>query len=274
MQLPSRNLSPACGRAAKAPGNWGLYCIWGLEIWGIFCYITHMGTYLAIQNRVEGRVIDLPSFVSSEVPTLINSAIRHLQNAHNFKVMEALLERTTTADSSSLGSVPSNFKEFRGRPYYLTEAGDTEFMEIAASRQAVQGAVNTLDIGSPYFILEAEPTTELNARALEVYPIPDGNSDQSDGEYRVKMPYWKYLADLSADGDTNWFTQNAEEYIVDKATALGFGLDWDYQSEAVWTQKSENWKKDVIKADKLARLGGVDTLVPHWRGARSPLIRA
>lgn len=232
-----------------------------------------MGTYASIRSRIEGRVIDLPSFVTAEVPTLINSAIKILQDQHNFKVMETLMSaQQTTEDTRVLTTLPAAWKEANGDPYYITDLGDTYFLSFAGTRQGVVAEYTNDDEGSPRSLLISEPT-DTGAANIEVYPLPDGNSDYDNGEYRVYIPYYRYTAALSADADTNWFTVNAEEYIVEKATALAFMLDWDYESAAVWHQSAENWKKDIVKRDKMARLVGFDTLVPHYKGANTPRVR-
>ena len=48
-----------------------------------------MATFLELMTEVRGNIIDLPTFVTNNVPSYVNRAIRELQNKHNFKVMEA-----------------------------------------------------------------------------------------------------------------------------------------------------------------------------------------
>lgn len=234
-----------------------------------------MTTYAQLQTAVEGRVIDLPTFVSTAVPGLINSALLEIQQGHNFRVMEAILnaQQTVVADGHELADLPDRFKEFRGDPYLITDAGDVKWLSIAAERQSVVGEFAADFEGEPKLLLVGEPSDDAGTAIIEVHPLPDGLSDYTNGEYRIYIPYWRYVTPLTADGDTNWFTENAKEYLEDRATALGFQLDHDYDSMALWTQTAEEWKRKVIKTDKLMRLGGVSTLVPHWRGVNSPLVR-
>jgi hypothetical protein len=232
-----------------------------------------MATYSELQTQIERRVIDLPSAVTAEVPNLINRIIRELQKNHNFKVMEAEHAVSTTAESQSLGSVPSDFKEFRDFPYYREEVGRFRRMTIAAAKDGPGEYFGAEDEGYPMVLLDGLPSDVAGARTWTVYPIPDGNSDFDDGEYRIVVPYWKYLPALSADGDTNWFTVNGEAYIVDQVTSEAFFLDWDEQRAAVWAQKAAPFKNDLIKTDKLYRLSGVTELVPHFEGARTPRLR-
>lgn len=232
-----------------------------------------MATFAEIQTRVQRRVIDLPTAVSTEVPTLINEAIRELEKKHNFKVMETLGGAYNTTESSrTLTTKPSDFKEYRGNPYFLENIGGNIDISLVANRNAVQDYYGNNDIGFPMFLLESEPTDTGTAN-WEVWPLPDSNSDYSDGEYRIYVPYWRFLPDLSDDTDTNWFTVNADEWIILRATAEAFAIDWDVDREVVWLKKAAIKYKEIINTDKRYRLSSVKTLVPLWQGVYQPNVR-
>ena len=235
-----------------------------------------MADFLTIQTRVTRRVIDLPPAVTAEVPTLVNEAMRELQDEHNFKVMEAATAQLLTAQSThTLAAVPSDYKEARGKPYEVLFDGSTRDLVHAANIQAVldRFTLNDLnDIGAPGVILDGEPTDVLNARSFEFYPFSDGNSDWGDGEYRVVIPYWRFVPALSGDGDTNWFTNNAEKWLTFRATAEAFALDWDEERSIFWDARAAAEKNRVVNRDKLYRLGGVGTLAPH-KDVNTPKLR-
>lgn len=232
-----------------------------------------MGTFLSIQNRVKVAIIDLPTAVSDAVPGLVNTALKDIQDKANFWIMRATQTYTTVLNTRSLGATPANFKEFRARPYYLRNDGSMRPMVTAPDAGDILLAIGNADKSFPMVIQRSEPTNDAGASTMNVWPLPDGISDYVGGEYRIVVPYWKYMPALSADGDTNWLTVNAEEYIFKRAVAEGFGMDWDEERMALWLQRAENEFNTIVKADKKARLVGVDTLVPHHRGANSPLIR-
>lgn len=233
-----------------------------------------MATYLELQTRVQRLVIDLPAAVTTEVPTLINEVIKAIQDEHNFRVMEALsADNLTTLSTRVLMAVPSNFKELRDDPYVTPELGKYKHITVAADRSAVLEEYTATDTGEPKVLLRSEPSDELGASNWEVWPLPDGNSDYDDGEYRVSIPYWRYLTELSADGDTNWFTVKAEEYIIEAAAARAFGLDWDAENMGAHLQLADMHKRRIIKADKMLRAAAVTTLVPHFQGENTPKLR-
>lgn len=227
-----------------------------------------MATYSEIQTRVLRRLIDLPAAVQAEVPKLVNTAMRSLQKAHNFFAMQTSLQYTTVVGTRLLSAVPATFKEFRGKPVYLRMDGSIGRMVVANVKEDIWPQIDEDDEGSPLVILR-ENTGTIGTGQFLVYPLPDGNSDYTDGEYRINIPIYSYLADLVNGTDTNWFTENAEEYLVDKTTAEGFSVDWDTEHELIWTARAENWKKEVIRADKYYRLSTTETLVPKWQGVHA-----
>jgi hypothetical protein len=251
-----------------------------------------LGNYAELQTRVNRRVIDLPSAVVAEVPQLVNVALTKLQEKHNFRVMESELAAFTSVGThpllQSVGgatiTIPSspaiNFKEWRGEPWFLNYIeGSPRFMSWAASREAVwgmfvQGGAVTFDQSYPQVIVE-EPGDDNNNRTLSVYPIPDGASDWPDGEYRITLPYYRYLAPLVNSGDSNWLTNqpSGEEFIIRWATAEAHALNWDFQKYGVLAAQAEIHYKDVVTADKRYRLGPVREFVPHWRGVHSAKTR-
>ena len=223
-----------------------------------------MASFQDIQDRVERRVIDLPSAVTAEIPGLINRAMRRLQDRHDFKVMETeTAQLVTTVATHTLATVPSNFKSFRNKPYEVENDGETRRLLLVQDREEVLKLFplsDTTDTGAPRLILDAEVTNDVGDRSFEVYPFTDSNSDWSNGEYRIVIPYWRYLTELSAGVDTNWFTVHGEDYLVFMSTAEAFYLDWDENRGSMWEQRALVPERDVTKIDKMNRLGAVDVL--------------
>jgi len=222
--------------------------------------------------------------VTAQVPTLVKEAVRELQKKHNFKVMEALSSFTTVAETRELGDVPSNFKEFRNRPYELLSTGFHRELQIATDRKVAEETWGSADaeaeaetlMGQPEMILMGEPSDDDGTMVYEVFPYSDSASlweDSDAGEYRVRIPYWKYLTVLSASDDTNWFTVNADTYIVYKAASEGFFDNWDEERGTLWLQKAQAQWTEVLNADKRLRLSGVTHLVPNPDARRPRPIR-
>lgn len=225
-------------------------------------------TYLELQTAVLTALIDTPTMVQDAVPRLVNQAIRELQQRFNFRIMQANQEYLTVTSSRTLSpsTMPDDFKEFRKRAFYTEFLGGNREVDVLSDRGSILRRWNTDDIGGPHQLL-------LDAGVLEVWPLPDNVSDYSDGQYRITMPYWKYLPDLAADADTNWFTLNTTQYIINWAVAEGFALDWDEKRSDYWRDRADKEALRVILTGKKEYLSQNDTLVPHLGALESPAMR-
>lgn len=225
-----------------------------------------MATYLELQERVQRRVIDLPTAITTEVPTLVNRAVKKLQEQHNFQVMQAKADFTTVVSTRELGAVPSNFKEYRvtdGPPAYLTQFSGTILPVFVVPKTAALYTYPGDEEGTPVYLAEQEPLDEDLTRDWEIYPMSDGGSDYGDGEYRITVPYWKFLTELSADSDSNWLTNNADDWIVYEATGNAFMLDWDEQHAAGFKAMAKQEWQDILRRDKMAVLSKLVSIMPH-----------
>lgn len=224
-------------------------------------------TYAELQTEVQTILIDTPPAIIALTGKFVNRAVRKLQLKHNFKAMEAELTTTTTLFTRPLlDPRPSDWKEARNKPFY-TQFGEVYEMrigDIAMEAKSRYGDDAELNFGSPRMLIENEDTGQF-----DVYPFPDGAADSADGEYTITIPYWKFLAALSGDLSTNWFTTNAEEYIIYRAAGFGFYANEDEDRGDKWFRLAAGEFGDVLRADKQRRLANTDTLVPHL-GARSP----
>lgn len=242
--------------------------------WGYNC---SMATFNDIQTRVQRRLIDLPTSTLAEVPELVNDALRELQSRHNFKVMEKLLDANTAALTRNLVAVPADFKEARLYPYFTPFSGKPVELELAASRQSMNQIYEPGDDGAPAFILHSEPS-DLGAAFFEVWPLSNSQSDYSaapTGEYRVTIPYYRWLPALVLAADNNWFTNDLHGalFIINQATGYGFAMNWDVEKEAEWLALAEKEFQLISKQDKMQRLATVDTLVPLRHGVFQPRVR-
>lgn len=233
-----------------------------------------MATYLELQTRVKERVIDLPPTVTNRVPLLVNQAIRSMQRAYNFRAMEVSQSMVTT--EGSLTPTPNTislFKEYRDKgPYLLSHLTKGRRYVTTSQPNADLALLSNPDIPeTPQFLINS--VDQAGVTTFTVAPYPDALSDWDDGNYRIVVPAYVYTPDLLNNGDTNWFTLNADDYIESKAASMAFGLNWDYNSMALLAQDAANIQKEVVKADKMNRLSSVDTFVPMWRGANQPQVR-
>lgn len=232
-----------------------------------------MATFAQLKTRVEGYLIDRVTFTDNLIGDWINKAVREAEERHNYQHMRARLEATTTVDTRLLVAKPSDWKEpQRAAPWFLRNDGSTKEMAwsvpMQVRRQFAEG--DTDDDGDPELLVEAED----DVNNLLVYPYPDGGSDYVDGEYRIKVPYWAFSADLVNDGDTNWFTDNAEWFLTFYAAAEGFLANRDTQEATIYLERAEAERQKTVRVSKRTQAKGPRTLVPSTRvfnrGRRPP----
>lgn len=219
-----------------------------------------------LQSEVEFWLLDLPTGLSAKIPGWINEAIRRAQERHNFRCMEDELLPVTVDNQRELvadKSATFTWKEMRGKPYYYRQDGSTEEIDWAPSESEMirtfaiqlpdESNTTPADEGPPRYLLERDTS-------IDVFPLPDDQSDWNNGNYRVVIPCWKYLDDLVGDNDTNWFTTNNPYYIIWKATAIGFMANRDEERGEFYEGKAKTLFMELRSTDKRSRLGDRLTL--------------
>ena len=239
-----------------------------------------MTTYTALQSRVLQIVIDTPTAVTTQVPTLVNEAIRTLQDRHGFKVCEAVTSVMQTTEATRvLAAAPSDWQKIREKPQLIDEQGRVWDLNWSDIREDVERRFGTIaggtytvgDLdGRPNTILQSEPSNELGGFNFEVFPLPDGLSLYTNGEYRIRIPYWKYLATLLSGGDQNWLTVNCANYIAYQAASDAFMLNWDEQRAGVWALRAKIELDKAILADKKMRMAATGDTLRMSVNARGP----
>lgn len=223
-----------------------------------------MANFQEIRNRVEEYLIDLPSETGALVPNWVNRAVRVAEDRHNFRHMEAEVEYTTLEGDRELGPLPEQWKEFRALPWlHLGDGAAREIYWAADQSEALRlySEDDPDDIGAPRHILQ----TDAN---FEVFPFPDGQSLWDDGEYRVRVPFWRRTAALTASTDENWFTANAEWYLVYAAVGEGMLFNREEQRAEIYITKAETEFQRLVRTDKRSRLDNRFTFAAY-RDARA-----
>lgn len=210
------------------------------------------------RGHVQDLLLDLPSTTAGLVDAFINKAIRDAEEqAYSFRHMEASATFTTTEGTRALGARPARWKKSRGAPYHLRDDGTTDQIQWASSlsemiRQYPDSTAPATDRGEPQFLLEDGENTEFHC-----YPVPDGGSDYSDGDYRIVVPYWRFTAELVTgvdDANTNWWLTNAPWYVIFQAVGEGLITSLSEDRAAVYLGKA---RSEYAKARKLDGRGKV-----------------
>lgn len=137
---------------------------------------------------------------ASELGDFINTAMHEVEKKYRWKHMLAKTTGnfTTTVDYLA---IPTRYKEMR---FAFITADNSQIRLNKKSYETMIGLYNggTTDIGQPTTIATAEWDNKFYVRK---YP---------DKTYPYEIVTYNYSADLSADADTNWLTDNAHELLL------------------------------------------------------------
>lgn len=221
-----------------------------------------MATFGELKTEATTLVIDVPTAVSQLMGSFVNRAVRKLQQKHNFKTMERVLNAVTVVDVRLLAELPTDWKQPRNKPYHTlgNDPDQSGYSRLYwGSEDAELFARYNMQAGMPRALIHDGQTNELR-----VYPLPDGQStDYVDGEYRIVIPYWGYLPTMINDSDANWFTNNAEQWIVYQAVSEAFFANEDEQRAQLWQQRASREYADILLLDKDRSMVETDTFAYH-----------
>lgn len=220
-----------------------------------------MATLSELRARVRRYLIDVPDDTNTEIDAWINEALRSIQHQHSFRFMSAEQSFTTTEDTRKLGDIPDRWKQARHIPWLHDGLGGTIMLDWAVTQHQMRVLYSQDDAddkGQPQFIRETE--TEL-----EVYPFPDDNSLWDDGNYRVIVPYWEYLPELSNDGDSNVITTDpmGERYVLYQAVAEGMLFNREEERARIYFERAGQSAQRLINRDKKSHFTRDVTLAPR-----------
>ncbi len=154
-----------------------------------------MSTYAQLQDRVAAYLYNRTD-LSTIIPTLINQAQRKLEREPwNCMVNHAtapLTESTVTMPTGYINAI--TMRVLNDSVYY-----DVEHTDLATLAKEY----NTSQTGLP----EKYATHWGDNNEFVFGPAPDAT-------YTLDYYYYRHLAVLSGDSDTNWWTDNAEELLI------------------------------------------------------------
>lgn len=240
-----------------------------------------MSNLTALQDRVRDIVVDVTAKAEARIVPEIQNAQRELEDAHGFLIMETTLTITTIEGQRGGGAtyLKPGLSGGPGGSFFIRSRMDarpvlqdgtgatTEIDWLVAESDIVRLYSDDPDEkGAPRHILERDDH-------FEIYPLPDklapGGSLFSDGNWRVKIPYFTRLTTLTSGGipPNNWFSDNAEEYLVWQAAGKVLAFNRDHEESLLALQRALAEKNRLIAQDKKARLAKQRLLRPRL-GAR------
>jgi len=187
----------------------------------------------ALQTRVNKIIIDDDTDTLDRVVPEIQKAQREIEDlSYMFVAQEATIgtDPPSIAGDQGLVAVPSNWIAPRGRPFRLVGGSGDDNLDLVTPplewmspgeevlKLYPADPSNTSARGKPRFLTYDENET----KQIRIYPVPDI-------VYTHRILYWKRLVTLSSGSTTNWWTDNAEDFLVWQAA--GRVLDFNEQFE-------------------------------------------
>lgn len=216
-----------------------------------------MATFIEIRDRVKAYLIDVPVETEPLVREWVNKAMRDAQSRHNFASYADTLSLETAEGQRTLAAKPTNWKEHRALPWLEHEDGGSDEIGWAASKSEMirlhPEDEDSDEGGEPEFVLELPDE-------FHVFPIPDERSLWPDGNYRVRLPYWRLEPAMESENDSNFFTTDLEWYLTFSAVAEGLIFNREEERSAVYVEKAEHEFQRAVRKDKRSKLGDRFTL--------------
>lgn len=195
--------------------------------------------FLTLKNKVK-------TYINSDATPLagdwINLVQRQIQRQYNFKNMEV---RSTTSTSEMYISAPPS-------PNLIKE--------IISIRVQEDSRYYTLIKDSPTHAFMSYPFPSDEKGRPVLYAVMPATNEivvrpTPDKVYLFDLYYYRYLPELSADTDTNWFTDNAWE-ILFYGTLIEGSAFANNEKIGIWQELYERALKRLIEYEQKDKWGG------------------
>jgi hypothetical protein len=210
---------------------------------------------------------------SAKVDEFINKVQRKVCRVHNFTFMEQEVTRSTVDEQ---------------RRYSLPTAGDSNWTEVASGtvfaykdeiscelinsvnyrRELIKLLKKSIEENYQFRDVAALGTPThycIRALYLELWKLPDHDMND-DTAWTINFEFYGYLADLSADTDTNEIVSQHPLVLEYGATALGFQFGADFELAAYYENKANEVLAEMIRADNSKKLSSLEEGMRPARG--------
>lgn len=209
----------------------------------------------ALETRVQKIVVDNDTDVVARVVPELKKAQRDLEEiAYNFLIQEEEVAGSpdVAAAASLVEAVPTDWLEPRGVSNRLVGGTGEDQNDLVTMptltwlewdeelfREQTAAAANLTAQGPPKWIT-------IIGTDIHVFPY-------ADVAYTLRIPYWKRLLKLDNVGDSNWWTDNAEDYLVFRASARTLLFNRDHEESLRYEAFAQAERKSLVRTDKRAR---------------------
>jgi len=186
--------------------------------------------------------------------------------SHNFSFLEQEVTRSTTTQQQK---------------YSLPTAGSTDWTEVASGTvRRFKSEITCEIINSENYRLPLERRFKthiendsefantlgygipsvycITQEYLWLYKIPDHDYNNSTA-FTINFEFYGYLPPLVEDTDSNVLTNNFDEVLEYRATAMGFRFGYDADKAEYFEAKAKERLYEMIREDEDRKLTGIET---------------
>ena len=187
-----------------------------------------MATLAEIRVRVLTLIIDDNAEVTSEIDGFVRKAQAEAEDRRGLNVFHAFTSYQFGI-LTFLHTKPADWNGIRLPVYHAEEDGTATFLDTITQ----ETIIDTSSTAS------GKPTGWLDYSDTEILTWPPADAlGWFGGLYDIRVLYWKRLDTLTADGDSNWLTTEAEDYMVWRAGSLAFEFNRDFEQSELYRQKA------------------------------------
>lgn len=189
-------------------------------------------TYLELQNKVADYINR--SDMTTQIKDAINIVLHDLEQTEWNYMSNSTTFAATTANSLTL---PTRYKS--SDYLYATYSGVNYILTKQSQIEINREFNNSTVTGQP-----TEFSIDIANSLILIRPYPDA-------AYSYTFKYWAKSIDLSADGDTNWWTLNQWEILLYGAVAQMWILIMDTEQAGIFNSLYEKRIKELQISERL-----------------------
>jgi hypothetical protein len=161
-----------------------------------------------IRTRVRYHLREATANVwaDAELTAHINLAQRHIASRLNPEYLTQLIQTADNVYSGSNANLPTEFLKMAGSPYNATTGDVYDFLSLAEAIPWISQSATPSNVG----LFTLKRISWIQNQDLYVNPSLAGT---------LTVPYVKYPADLSADGDSSTIEDSVIDLVIMKAAA-------------------------------------------------------
>jgi hypothetical protein len=156
--------------------------------------------------RYHLREATANTWADAELNAHINLAQRHIASRLNPEYLTQLVQIEATAFTGVNANLPTEFLKMAGSPYNATTGDVYDFMTLGEAIQWISQSSTPSNVG----LFTSKKVSWIQNQDLYVNPTLTGT---------LQVPYVKYPADLSADGDSSTIEDGVIDLVIMKAAA-------------------------------------------------------